>query len=199
MPGSLPVRLVAIGLAIVAALPVAAVAQQPTRASDVITRQEIERVPVEDAYQVVLRLRPEFLHRAGAGGSRRSGDAGERSSHATDGGVLGGGTVSRAFSDPSAPEFDKGYSGSATGAASDGPVGFASPTATTRAPRAVQSATGPRSAVVVYVGNHLAGGIEELTTLPASVVKEIRYLRPSEAQFRFGPQGGAAVILVTLE
>jgi hypothetical protein len=53
--------------------------------------------------------------------------------------------------------------------------------------------------VVVYVGQMLLGGVEELTSVAATTVEEIRYLSPSEAQMRFGTrQGGAAVILVTL-
>ena len=58
------------GIALAVAFAAPASAQQTTREpqsgrrSDVITREEIEAVQVEDAYQVVLRLRPEFLSRA---------------------------------------------------------------------------------------------------------------------------------------
>jgi hypothetical protein len=51
---------------------------------------------------------------------------------------------------------------------------------------------------VVYVGNTEIGGVEELTTLAASAIKEIRYLRPSDAQFRFGPRHSGGAIVVTL-
>ena len=53
--------------------------------------------------------------------------------------------------------------------------------------------------IVVYVGNTMLGGVEELTRLLAANVREIRYLSPTEAQFRFGPRHDAGVIVVTLK
>ena len=67
MPRSFPAALAIVCFALPAGGPMRAAAQQTAqelRRRDVITRQEIEGVQVEDAYQVVLRLRPEFLNRA---------------------------------------------------------------------------------------------------------------------------------------
>jgi hypothetical protein len=185
------------------AVPRLGTAQEVRRPSDLITRDEIERAQVEDAYQLVLRLRPEFLHRT----ERPLGGAGLSSDESSPGsGVLGraravgGSTPENRSSDPYSPEFDAGSKGTSAGESNDGPVGFASPTGATSASSGARAAGGRRSPVVVYIGNTLAGGIEELTSLPARSVKEIRYLRSSEAQFRFGQRHGtAAVILVTLE
>ena len=198
MPATSSVTLILAGLAVAGAISVPAAAQQATRRSDVITPEEIEQVQVEDAYQVVLRLRPEFLQRAGRprGTARLSGP------------VLGGATAqggsapaSKQAADPYAPEFDQGDLGTSAGGTSNEPGGSTSPITSGAAPdRALPRGGGARSSVAVYVGNMLAGGIEELTTLPAASVREIRYLRPSEAQFRFGAQaGGAAAIVVTLK
>jgi hypothetical protein len=58
---------VAAGVVLLVADPAALLAQvqRAVRSSDVITRDEIERARVDDAYQAVLRLRPEFLQRSG--------------------------------------------------------------------------------------------------------------------------------------
>jgi hypothetical protein len=55
------------------------------------------------------------------------------------------------------------------------------------------------SGIAVYVGSMKQGGVEELTRLLATDIREIRYLSPTEAQFRFGPRHDAGVILVTLK
>jgi hypothetical protein len=54
------------------------------------------------------------------------------------------------------------------------------------------------SGIAVYVGSMQQGGVEELTRLLAADIREIRYLNPTEAQFRFGPRHGGGVIMVTL-
>ena len=163
-------------------------AQSPraTRASDVLTREEIEKAKVEDAYQAVLRLRPEFLQRRGYPRVRVR-PAGQPSGEAASG------------SDAYSPEFDVERSGRAT-ANADGPVGFATgaETSSGTAPMAMPVEQG-RDSVLVYVDDLAAGGPEELTTIPARDVQEIRWLRPADAQQRFGIRHRGTVIAVTLQ
>jgi hypothetical protein len=163
-------------------------AQSPraTRTSDVITREEIEKARVEDAYQAVLRLRPEFLQRRGYP-RLRVHPAGQ------PGGEMASG------SDAYSPQFDVDRSGRAT-ANADGPVGFATGarTASGTAPMATPVEQG-RDSVLVYIDDLAAGGPEELTTIPARDVQEIRWLRPADAQQRFGMRHRGTVIAVTLQ
>jgi hypothetical protein len=163
-------------------------AQSPraTRASDVLTREEIEKAKVEDAYQAVLRLRPEFLQRRGYPRVRVR-PAGPPIGEAASG------------SDAYSPEFDVERSGRAT-ANADGLVGFATgaETSSETAPMAMPVEQG-RDSVLVYVDDLAAGGPEELTTIPARDVQEIRWLRPADAQQRFGRRHRGTVIAVTLQ
>jgi hypothetical protein len=163
-------------------------AQSPraTRTSDVLTREEIEKAKVEDAYQAVLRLRPEFLQRRGYPRVRVR-PAGQPGREAASG------------SDAYSPEFDVERSGRAT-ANADGPVGFATgaETSSGTAPMAMPVEQG-RDSVLVYVDDLAAGGPEELTTIPARDVQEIRWLRPADAQQRFGMRHRGTVIAVTLQ
>lgn len=157
-----------------------------TRTSDVLTREEIEKAKVEDAYQAVLRLRPEFLQRRGYPRVRVR-PSGQPSGEAASG------------SDAPSPEFDVERSGRAT-ANADGPVGFATgaETSSGTAPLAMPVEQG-RDSVLVYVDDLAAGGPEELTTIPARDVQEIRWLRPADAQQRFGMRHRGTVIAVTLQ
>jgi len=152
----------------------------------VITREEIEKARVEDAYQAVLRLRPEFLQRRGYPRVR-----------VRPAGQPGGAAASG--SDAYSPEFDVERSGRATVNA-DGPVGFATGarTAPGTAPTATPVEQG-RDSVLVYIDDLAAGGPEELTTIPARDVQEIRWLRPADAQQRFGMRHRGTVIAVTLQ
>jgi hypothetical protein len=215
MPRSFPATLAIACFALAGGLPMPTAAQQaaqPVRQRDVITREEIEAVQVEDAYQVVLRLRPEFLNRASrpqpsVGLSATSADPDEVGSHSgnssspSPGGFV---TATRRAPDPDAPEFDREGASGRTAQAPAGGGGFAG-SVTQGGGRAAQRMaaglrSGAKTSVVVYVGSMLLGGIEELTTLPTVGLQEIRFLSPSEAQFKFGPRhGAAAVILVTLK
>lgn len=202
MPRTLLVHLALAGLAMAGAMPLPA--QQASRQRDVITREEIEPLQVEDAYQVVLRLRPEFLRRPTVARTTT------QSVMAQDAGAPGAGPGGRTVvtrvtrspqpPDPNAPEFDReGRSGRST--RTGGAGGDAAPAGGSDLAFGVMG--GPvltqETSLAVYVGSVLFGGVEELTRLPARDVKEIRYLKPSEAQFRFGPRHGAGVIVVTLE
>ncbi|MGH7631464.1 MAG: hypothetical protein ACREOF_19170 [Gemmatimonadales bacterium] len=203
MPRTLLVHLALAGLAMAGAMPLPA--QQPNRQRDVITREEIEPLQVEDAYQVVLRLRPEFLRRpTGARATTLSvmaQDAGDAGAGRGGASVVTRVTRSPQPPDPNAPEFNReGTSGRSTSRAG-GAGGDATPAGGSDLGVGVMG--GPvltqETSLAVYVGSVLFGGVEELTRLPARDVKEIRYLKPSEAQFRFGPRHGAGVIVVTLE
>jgi hypothetical protein len=183
-------------------------AQDQPRTRDVITREEIEATHVEDAYQLVVRLRPEFLQRgqrekgtAGVAGSDLDTDPETENEHFKDGRARGSAVVPatrRATTAvaPYSPEFDRGGNGAGSSTTRAAAPAAADPALTGVNRR--RTLRGPRTAVIVYVGNVPLGGVEELATLPASGVKEIRYLSPSDAQLKFGPRHGAAVILVTL-
>jgi hypothetical protein len=164
----------------------AAQSHRAMRTSDVITREEIEKARVEDAYQAVLRLRPEFLQRRGYP-QVRVHPAGQPSGETASG------------SDGYSPQFDVERSGRAT-ANADGSVGFATGarTASGTAPMATPVEQG-RDSVLVYIDDLAAGGPEELTTIPARDVQEIRWLRPADAQQRFGMRQRGTVIAVTLQ
>jgi hypothetical protein len=192
--------------------------EQP-RQRNVITAEEIERLTgVEDAYQVVLRLRPEFL-RSRARPQLRAAMATERNTRQD----LGAPSISNRPSmsvtgtgggqapNPDAPEFGNDRVSGRTAARGGG-----SPSAgTTSGTRPVTTAVGmappgapdgeaepsrgEESPIAVYVGNMMFGGVEELTRVLAANVREIRYLNPSEAHFRFGPRYDAGVIMVTLK
>jgi hypothetical protein len=220
MPRSFPTTLAAVYFALAGVVPTPTAAQQtaqPARQRDVITQQEIEAVHVEDAYQVVLRLRPEFLNRASrsptslglsATNSVPSDDPEEVGGHfdaTSSPSPAGFVTATRQAPDPDAPEFNRDGSQGASGRAARAPAGGAIAGSAARGgarPAQRMGADwrrGTKSSVVVYVGSMLLGGIEELTTLRAVDLQEIRFLSASEAEFKFGPRHGAAVILVTLK
>jgi len=114
-----------------------------------LTREEIERARVDDAYQAVLRLRPEFLQRSGHPRARVRSPGSEPNAG------------NRRGSDPDASALDNERSGRSTGGDADGPVGFAS-----EGPRVERSAgtTTPveqePDTVLVYVGDAVAGGFK---------------------------------------
>jgi hypothetical protein len=210
MPCSSPANLATHFLLLAGVLPLPIAAQQTVQSArqrDVISREEIDAVNVEDAYQVVLRLRPEFLHRArqqgSAGSSANDEDFEERIARRDEVSAAPSfSSRSRSAPDPNAPEFDReGAQGAGSSGvqAPAGGGGFAGSVAQGGGRVAAGVWRGARSSVVVYVGNMLLGGIEELTTLPAVSLQEIRFLSHSEAQFKFGPRVGGAVILVTMK
>ena len=207
------------GTLLAAAVPLAAqqAAKQPKQ-RNVITAEEIQALQgVEDAYQVVLRLRPEFLRVRARSQFRAPAAQSEEEIGRTPQAVSAGGpsmSVGRApgasagqAPNPDAPEFANGRSGGGTtsqraGASSGGgAVGGGMLTGGSPEPRV--GMMGPsyteESGIAVYVGNVKYGGVEELTRLLAADITEIRYLSPSEAQFRFGPRHDAGVIIVTLK
>ena len=207
------------GVLLSAGLP--AVAQQAAapqpRQRNVITAEEIAALQgVEDAYQVVLRLRPEFL-RVRARSQFRAPIPGPEEQ---DMGLAGRSSTSPTLSvarapaggggkapNPDAPEFTSGRSagtgGARSGASSRSGSATGGGSLTGGAPEEKVGMMGPtyteEGGIAVYVGNMMQGGVEELTRLLAADIQEIRYLSPTEAQFRFGPRHGAGVIMVTLK
>lgn len=210
MPCSFPAHLATRFLLLAGVLPVPIAAQQtvqPARQRDVISREEMDAVNVEDAYQLVLRLRPEFLHRArqqGSTGSSANDESFEERTARRDEVSAGPSfsTRSRSAPDPNAPEFNREGAQGAGSSGVQAPGGggaFAGSVARGGGRVSSEVWRGAKTSVVVYVGTMLLGGIEELTTLPAVSLQEIRFLSHSEAQFKFGPRVGGAVILVTMK
>jgi hypothetical protein len=205
-------------LSLTAPLPAQQTAKPQPRERNLITAQEIDGLQgVEDAYQVVLRLRPEFLRVRARSQFRapvpdpvhrdvgRPGPVSSEPTLSVTRAPTGGGGRAP---DPDAPEFTSGRTSDGSSRESQQPssrsgtaVGGGSLTG--GAPHEGVGQIGPpstdESGIAVYVGNMMLGGVEELTRLLAANVREIRYLSPTEAQFRFGPRHDAGVIVVTLK
>jgi hypothetical protein len=160
-------------------LPVAGqqVSAPANRDRRVITTEEIEQAHSTDAYQVIEKLRPEFLRRMsrpqtlGGGGVTGGRGGGTNRNPGGGGGATGGGTGS-------------------TGGGTDGETmqpdpGFSQPDP-------------PRTAAVFVDGTEM-GGVEELQRLQANLVEEIRYLSGSDAQTKYGARFSAGVIEVKLK
>jgi hypothetical protein len=147
----------------------------------VITAEEIEQAQETNAYEVVQKLRPEFLRRMsqrntiGVGG-RATFAGGQTSGAAGGGGAASGGTATGG--------------GAASGAAAGGgameqPLGDNQPD--------------PRTQGGVFVDGTEMGGIDELRQIPASTVEEIRYISASDVDMRYGSRFPNGVIEVTLK
>jgi hypothetical protein len=155
------------------AVPVAGqqVSASANRDRRVITTEEIEKAQSTDAYQVVEKLRPEFLRRMsrpqtlGGGVGGRGGTV----TRGGGGGGMGGGT------------------GTGTGGGGDPP---ADPT---------YGQPEPARTAAVFVDGTEMGGVEELQRLQSNIVEEIRYLSGSDAQTKYGPRFSAGVIEVKLK
>jgi hypothetical protein len=218
MSRSLVCPAVIAGVLLTGAIPAAAqqTATEQPRQRNVITAEEIERLTgVEDAYQVVLRLRPEFL-RSRARPQLRAAMATERNTRQDLGApsirnqpslsITGTGEAPN----PDAPEFGNDRVSGRTASRGGGSPSARTPRSSTPVSTAVglappgapdgeaEPSRGEESPIAVYVGNMMFGGVEELTRVLAANVREIRYLNPSEAHFRFGPRYDAGVIVVTL-
>ena len=140
----------------------------------VITTEEIEQAQSTDAYQVVEKLRPEFLRRMSRPQTLGGGDRGRGGTNRNPGGG-GGGTGG-----------GTGTTGGGTGGETMQPdPGFSQPDP-------------PRTAAVFVDGTEM-GGVEELQRLQSNLVEEIRYLSGSDAQTKYGPRFSAGVIEVKLK
>ncbi len=171
-------RIVTVAAAAVLAGALAAQAQQVSEKSNrdrkVITTEEIEAAQVSTAYQVVERVRPEFLRRmsrpqapgglvvARGGASARGG-----SPTAAGGGGLGGGA--------------RGASGQSQDDATEQLL-----------------ETPQQRTAAVFVDGTEMGGVEELQRIQSNLVEEIRYLNGPDAGAKYGPRFSAGVIEVKL-
>ena len=153
----------------VAAVGAQQVSAPKNRDRKVITTEEVERAGVNNAYQVVERLRPEFLGRMtrqqtlGAGAVARM--TGSRGGQAGGGGGGGGG------GDVPAP--------------STSDQGFSQPD--------------PATTTAVFVDGTQMGGIDELQQVASNMIEEIRFLSGTDAQTKYGPRFSAGVIEVKLK
>jgi hypothetical protein len=148
----------------------------------VITAEEIEQAQEMNAFDVVQKLRPEFLRRMsqvstlGAGG--RAIGAGGAATGVGGTATGGGGTATG------------GGGQTYGGAGGSGAMGQPYPGSHEPDPR-------PTGGVFVD-GTEMGGGIDELRQIPASTVEEIRYISASDVDMRYGPRFPNGVIEVTL-
>ncbi len=171
-----------VGLAAVAVLVsvLPSAAQQVTTSANrdrrLITEEEIHNANSSDTYQVVEKLRPEFLQRMShaqtlGGGGRASGlGQGGMNRGAAAGGGGGGGGGNTGMGGTQGQQQDQGF-----------------------------SQQDPAPTTAVFVDGTQMGGVEELKLLQSSLVEEIRYLSGSEAQTKYGPRFPNGVIEVKLK
>ncbi|HEY8105584.1 MAG TPA: hypothetical protein VIE46_05710 [Gemmatimonadales bacterium] len=145
----------------------------------VITMEEIEQAQETNAYEVVQKLRPEFLHRMtqrstiGVGGTATFSGGPALGPGGAGGGAGGGGTTSG------------GVSGGAAGGVTGQPSGNNQPD--------------PRPEGGVFVDGTEMGGLDELKQIPASTIEEIRYISASDVGMRYGSRFPNGVIDIKLK
>jgi len=144
----------------------------------VITTEEIEQAQATSTFDVVQKLRPEFLRRMAQRPTIGTGGTAAGAGRRTNGAAPSGGAPS---------------GGAAGGAGSDG---GASPLP---APDGGYSQPDPQPSAAVFVDGTEMGGTDELRQIPSNTVAEIRYLSASDAETRYGPRFPAGVIEVTLK
>ena len=157
----------------------------------VITAEEIEQAQEMNAFDVVQKLRPEFLRRMsdvstlrGAGG-RAIGGGGTATG--------GGGTATGAGGTAT------GAGGTATGAGGQTYGGAGGSGAMGQPfPGSHEADARPTGGVFVD-GTEMGGGIDELRQIPASTVEEIRYISASDVDMRYGSRFPNGVIAVKLK
>jgi len=144
-----------------------------TRDRRVITLEEIEQAQETNAFEIVQKLRPEFLRRmsehhnftggrAGAdvGGRANAGGAGDSTSGTAAGRAAGNDAMGQQFSGDNQDARPEGG---------------------------------------VFVEGTEIGGIDELRQIPASTVEEIRYISASDVNMRYGQRFPNGVIDVKLK
>jgi hypothetical protein len=169
-----------LGLAAVAVLVsvLPSAAQQVTtsvnRDRRLITTEEIHDANTSDTYQVVEKLRPEFLlrmsHEQTLGGGGRGSGVGRGGMSRGAGAGGGGGGGGGGGMGGQGQQQDQGY-----------------------------SQQDPAPTTAVFIDGTQMGGVEELKLLQSSLVEEIRYLSGSEAQTKYGPRFPSGVIEVKLK
>jgi hypothetical protein len=169
-------RIVAVAAVVVLTGALTAEAQEVSdntnRDRRVITTAEIEAARVNTAYQVVEKVRPEFLNRLNrrvsmpAGMVTRGRTVSSRGSTNAGGRMEGGGSESnQAQSDPPDP-----------------------------APEMTETPT-----AAVFVDGTNMGGLDELQRIQSTLVEEIRYLSGADAAMKYGPRFSAGVLEVKLK
>ncbi len=166
-----------LGLAAVAVLVsvLPSAAQQVTTSANrdrrLITAEEIHDANTGDTYQLVEKLRPEFLLRMSHAQTLGGGGRGIGVGHGgMSRGVGAGGGGGGGMGGTQGQQQDQGY-----------------------------SQQDPAPTTAVFIDGTQMGGVEELKLLQASLVEEIRYLSGSEAQTKYGPRFPSGVIEVKLK
>jgi len=150
------------------------VSAKPTRDRRVITLDEIEHAQETNAFEIVQKLRPEFLRRmsqhhnfsggtagAGVGGRANAGGAGDSTSGTGAGRAAGNDAMGQQFSGDNREDA--------------------------------------RPEGGVFVEGTEIGGIDELRQISASTVEEIRYISASDVNMRYGQRFPNGVIEVKLK
>ena len=139
----------------------------------IITTEEIEQAKETNAFEVVQKLRPEFLRRM----AQRP--------------TLGpGGTAAGAGGRTYGASPSGGAAAGAGGGGGDSPL---------PAPDGGYGQPDPQPTAAVFVDGTEMGGIDELRQIPTNTIEEIRYLTGSDAGMRYGPRFPAGVIEVKLK
>jgi len=66
-----------------------------------------------------------------------------------------------------------------------------------RGVQSVRESVDPSAGILVYVDGARAGGVDELKSIPADQVQEIRWINARDATTRYGTDHGYGVIAVT--
>ena len=150
------------------------VSKPATRDRRVITLEEIEQAQETNAFEIVQKLRPEFLRRmsehhnftggtagSGVGGRANAGGAGDSTSGTAVGRAAGNDAMGQQFSGDNREDA--------------------------------------RPEGGVFVEGTEIGGIDELRQIPASTVEWIRYISASDVDMRYGQRFPNGVIEVKLK
>jgi hypothetical protein len=148
----------------------------------VITSEEIEQAQETNAYEVVQKLRPEFLRRMT---QRNTIGVGGTATFSGGGPALGAGGAGAGAGGGGAPGGGPGGGGATGGGVTGQPSGNNQPD--------------PRPEGGVFVDGTEMGGLDELKQIPASTVEEIRYISPSDVGMRYGSRFPNGVIDVKLK
>jgi hypothetical protein len=178
-------RIAAVAAVVVALGALTAEAQQVSEKANrdrkLITADEIDAAHVNNAYEVVEKLRPELLSRL----TRPQTVAGGAFSRGTPTSSRGGGAGTS-----TAPGMSQ--SGGRSGAPSTGNDRQQDPTESTLDTQQERTAA-------VFVDGTNMGGVEELKQIQSTLIEEIRYLSGSDAGFKYGPRFSAGVLEVKLK
>lgn len=175
-------RIAAVAAVVVALGALTAEAQQVSEKANrdrkLITAEEIEAARVNNAYEVVERLRPELLSRL----SRPQ--------------TIAGGAFSRGT-----PTSSRGGTSTAPGMSSGGGRGGTSAGGNQSDQDATEQTltTDEVRTAAIFVDGTNMGGVDELKHIQSTLVEEMRYLSGPDAGFKYGPRFSAGVLEVKLK